>query len=46
MESTAQVKKQGRITIPYTVRQMLAIEEGDFVTFEIKNVLKQADVKL
>ncbi len=40
----SKVISDGRITIPRNERALLRIEEGDYVTVEIKKILKQEAV--
>lgn len=35
---TAQVRKEGRVTIPATVRRQLELEQGDFVRIQVETV--------
>lgn len=38
MRSTAKMLEDGRITVPYPVRERLELERGDFVELEIHRV--------
>ena len=38
MKGTAQVLREGRITLPKTVRQELGLEHGDFVIIDVQTV--------
>ncbi len=41
MEVVARVQKYGRIAIPYEIRELLSIDEGDYVIVEIAKVKKR-----
>ena len=38
MEFTAKIQEQGRITIPFEVREVLKLKEKDFVKIELDRV--------
>ncbi|WP_409025325.1 AbrB/MazE/SpoVT family DNA-binding domain-containing protein [Halalkalicoccus salilacus] len=38
MKGTAQVLREGRITLPKSVRQELGLERGDFVIIDVRSV--------
>ncbi len=38
MKGTAQVLREGRITLPKSVRQELELERGDFVVIDVRSV--------
>ena len=42
MEFVAKVIKFGRVTIPAEIRELLSIEEGDYVVVELRRVMKRA----
>lgn len=39
---TAQVRKEGRVTIPATLRRQLELEQGDFVRIHVEPVERGA----
>lgn len=41
MQFAGKVIKFGRITIPYEIRELLSIDEGDYVIVEIAKVKKR-----
>ena len=41
MEFVAKVIKFGRVTIPQEIRELLSIDEGDYVVVEIEKVKKR-----
>ena len=43
MKGTAQVLREGRITLPKSVRQELALERGDFVIIDVRPVAEGED---
>jgi len=38
MATAAQIRKEGRITVPKSVREELGLSEGDFVVLEINPI--------
>lgn len=38
MKATTKILRNGRITVPYTVRETLELEHGDVVEVEVKPV--------
>ena len=43
MKGTAQVRREGRITLPKSVRQELNLDYGDFVVIDVRPVEKVND---
>lgn len=41
MEFVAKVIKFGRVTIPAEIRELLSIDEGDYVVVEVRRVRKR-----
>jgi len=42
METTQKVGKDGRVSIPSTIRQVMSIETDDVVTIDVIKVVKKA----
>lgn len=38
MKATAQLRREGRVTIPVSVREQLELDHGDFVVLDIEPV--------
>lgn len=38
MKGTAQIRREGRITLPKSVRQELGLDYGDFVVIDVRPV--------
>ncbi len=43
MKGTAQVQREGRVTLPKSVRQNLGLERGDFVIIDVRPVAEVSD---
>ena len=44
MEFVAKVIKFGRVTIPQEIRELLSIDEGDYVVVNVEKVEKNKEV--
>jgi len=40
---TAEVRQEGRITIPASIRRELDLDEGDFVVFKLEKISQEVD---
>lgn len=45
MKATAQLRHEGRVTIPASVREQLALDHGDFVILEITPVAEESNTE-
>ena len=45
MQATVRVTRAGQISIPFEIRQIMDIEEGDYVTVDIMKVEQKKSVK-
>jgi len=43
METTQKLGADHRVTVPSSIRKILGAEDGDFVTFEVLEIVKKAD---
>ena len=44
MQATVKVTRNGQVSIPATVREVMGIEEGDVVTIDVLSVVRKGTV--